>query len=170
MVRTWGLKGQTPVIESAGGWKNITAAGMITWNSRTKRASSLAWVAKQTMRKEGILAILCALKGWYRRRHLVLVWDGLAAHKAGVVRTFMKENRLWLTVVRFPAYAPELNPQELVWSAVKRRDVGNTCSASLQELHGRVYRSLKRRAKEKDFLKGCLRGSGLWSARELGEG
>lgn len=164
------MKGHTPVIRSRGGWKNITASGMVLWRPRTKRAGARAWVAKTTMRKEGILAILSDLKKRYGRYHIILLWDGLAAHKAAVVRAFVSENRRWLTVARFPAYAPELNPQELVWSAVKRRDLGNACFASLAELHGRVYRSLKRRASERRFLKGCLRGSGLWSARELGEG
>ena len=164
------MRGHTPIIASKGGWKNITASGMVLWHPHTKRADALAWVAKKTMCKEGILAILFSLKRRYGRRNLVLLWDGLAAHKATIVRAFIAENRRWLTIVRFPAYAPELNPQELVWSAVKRRDMGNTCSSSLPQLHRRVYRSLKRRAKAAAFLKGCLRGSGLWNASELGEG
>lgn len=170
VVRTWGLKGQTPTIRSRGGWTTITAAGMVLFNPRTKRAGALAWVSKVTMTASGILHILRDLKRRYRTRGLILVWDGLAAHRAKRVQTFVAQNRAWLTVLPFPHYAPELNPQEYVWSATKRADLGSFCPHSSAHLHRVVRRSLTTRARAPAFLKGCLRGSGLWSARELGEG
>ena len=170
VVRTWGLKGHTPVIRSRGGWTTITAAGMVTWNPRTRRAGSLAWVSKRTMKTPGILHILRDLKRRYRRQRLVLLWDGLAAHKAKAVQAFIAQNRTWLTVLRFPSYAPELNPQEYVWSAAKRADMGSFCPRSSAHLHRTVRRALSKRSCASAFLKGCLRGSGLFNARELGEG
>ena len=170
VVRTWGLKGQTPIIRSKGGWKRLTAAGMIALNARSRRIRGIAWLTKRGMRKEKILRILGDLKKRYRDKHLVLLWDGLPAHKANIVKRFVEENQNWLLVLRFPAYAPELNPQEYVWSGTKRSDLGNTCLASLPQLRGKVYRSLKRRGRNTSFLRGCLKASGLFTARELGEG
>jgi transposase len=170
VARTWGLKGETPIIRSRGGWTTITASGMVTFNAKTKRAGSLAWVSKHTMKKAGILSILRDLKRHYRRRRLVLVWDGLAARKAKVVKAFIEDNRRWLTVIRFPSYAPELNPQELAWSATKRADLGSFCPTSSKQPHRTARTALKRRSRKQAFLKGCLRGSGLFNARELGEG
>lgn len=170
VVRTWGRKGTTPVIKSRGGWTTITAAGMITFNARTKRVGSYVWVSKRTMHTGGVLAILRDLKERYRTGHLILVWDGLAAHKAKAVQVFIRANRSWLTVIRFPSYAPECNPQELVWSATKRADLGSFCPRSSAHLHRSVRRALKKRSQEQSFLKGCLRGAGMFSARELGEG
>ena len=169
-MRTWGLKGKTPVIRSRGGWTTITAAGMVTFDTKTKRAGELAWVSKRTMKAPGILRILRNLKRRWRKRHLILVWDGLAAHNAKVVRAYIAGEGRWLTVIRFPSYAPEINPQEIVWSATKRADLGSFCPHSSAHLHRTVRRSLRQRSRARSFLKGCLRGSGLFNARELGEG
>ena len=142
---------------------------MIALNARSNRVSALAWLTKRGMRKGKVVRILSDLRKRYRGRHLVLMWDGLPAHKANIVRLFVDENARWLSVIRFPSYAPELNPQEYVWSGTKRADLGNTCLDSLLQLRGKVYRSLKRRARNPHFLRGCLKASGLFTARELGE-
>jgi transposase len=170
VVRTWSIKGQTPLIRSKGGWKRVTAAGMITFSIKTKRAASLAWLSKRGMRKERVCSILDDLKRRYKKKRLLLLWDGLPAHKAKLVERYIKENKDWLTVYRFPAYAPELNPQEYVWSAVKRKDMGNYCPSTFGALRGRVYRVLAKRKRASSFLKGCLKASGLFSVKELGEG
>ncbi|SCF78118.1 DDE superfamily endonuclease [Streptomyces sp. MnatMP-M27] len=53
---------------------------------------------------------------------VVLVWDGLSAHWSRSMRAWAAEQD-WLTLERLPAYAPELNPVELLWSAVKAREL-----------------------------------------------
>lgn len=170
MVRTWGKKGQTPLIRSHGGWKRVTAAGMICFNTKTRRVASLAWLSKRGMRKERLRMILFDLKRRFKKRRLTLLWDGLPAHQANIVKRFIGENASWLSVYRFPAYAPELNPQEYVWSAVKRKDMGNYCPRTGSSLRAKVYRTLRRRKNASSFLRGCLRASGLFSVKELGEG
>lgn len=164
------MRGTTPIIQSAGGWKRVNAAGMITFNTKTARTSTRAWIFKKGMRKERMLAILKELKKQYQGKHLVFLWDSLPAHKAKIVSRFVEENKTWLTTVRLPSYAPELNPQEYLWSATKRKDMGNYCAPTLRSLHTKVRRTLKRRSGEQCFLKGCIKGSGLFTARELGEG
>jgi transposase len=143
---------------------------MIVFHTKTKRVRSFAWLSKRSMRQEKILTILRDLKRRYARKHLVLFWDGLPAHRANRVRRHITENNSWLTVHRFPAYAPELNPQEYLWSAVKRKDMGNYCPQKPVQLTGKVYRSLRKRQNSSAFLKGCLKASRLFSAKELGEG
>lgn len=169
VVRTWGKRGQTPLIRSSGGWKRVTAAGMICFNTKTKRATSLAWLSKRGMRKERLCAILGNLKHCFQKKRLILLWDGLPVHQAKIVRRFIESNASWLTVYRFPAYAPELNPQEFVWSAIKRKDMGNYCPATFVRLRMKVYRALKKRRRAAPFLKGCLKASCLFSVKELGE-
>lgn len=142
---------------------------MIALNTKNLRTRAFAWTSKRGMRKEKALAILKDLKKRYQTRRLVLLWDGLPAHKARIVENFIMQNTPWLTVIRFPAYAPELNPQEYVWSGMKRADVGNSCFSSLQQLRSKVYRSLRTRSRNATFLRGCLKASGLFNARELGE-
>jgi len=143
---------------------------MICLNTRSKRTTAIAWLSKRGMRKEKIISILEDLKLRYGRKRLVLIWDGLPAHKAKIVQTFIRENASWLTVHRFPAYSPEFNPQEFMWSAVKRKDMGNYCPNGSTQLRTKVYRSLKNRKNKSSFLRGCLKASGLFIAKELGEG
>lgn len=50
---------------------------------------------------------------------IVLVWDGLPAHKSAKMRALIAA-RPWLRVYRLPGYAPELNPVENMWSSLKR--------------------------------------------------
>ena len=50
---------------------------------------------------------------------LILVWDGLNPHTSRAMRELIAA-RTWLTVFQLPAYAPELNPVEAVWSHLKR--------------------------------------------------
>jgi len=54
------------------------------------------------------------------RRHLpsrlLIVWDGLRSHRSRLVWGYVRaqRGRLWLEFL--PAYAPELNPVEYLWS------------------------------------------------------
>jgi hypothetical protein len=48
------------------------------------------------------------------------VWDNLNIHLAAELADFARENKAWLRVYRLPAYAPELNPAEGIWSLLKR--------------------------------------------------
>jgi putative transposase len=73
---------------------------------------------------------------------LVVVWDGLNTHTSTVMRQFINAHD-WLTVVRLPAYAPELNPTEGVWAHVKR-DLGNLAARGVDPLAATIKTLLKR--------------------------
>nr|WP_308307422.1 transposase [Streptomyces sp. ISL-10] len=54
----------------------------------------------------------------------------------------MEANGDWLTVFQLPTYAPDLNPQEGIWSLVKR-DIGNLAAADLSQITRAVKRKVK---------------------------
>ncbi|MFJ4676236.1 transposase [Kitasatospora sp. NPDC088783] len=91
---------------------------------------------------------------------IVLVWDNLRAHLIAPLQEFIEANTDWLTVFQLPIYAPDLNPQEGIWSLVKR-DIGNLAAADL----GRATRAVKRKLKmlqyRPEVIDGCLRGTCL---------
>ncbi|MEU5483097.1 transposase [Streptomyces mirabilis] len=68
-------------------------------------------------------------------------WHRLTAHRGINLRThlmpqmkeFIAANEEWLTVFHFPVYAPDLNPQEGIWSLVKRT-IGNLAAAVKRSL------------------------------------
>ncbi|WP_369779967.1 transposase [Streptomyces sp. R33] len=64
---------------------------------------------------------------------MVLVWDGLSAHWSRAMRAWVADQD-WLTLERLPAYAPELNPVELLWSSLKKRELANLAGDHLAEV------------------------------------
>ena len=72
----------------------------------------------------------------YRTEPVNLVLDGLPAHKTKLVKTYVASTEGRLTLHFLPGYAPELNPDELVWSHVKRTGVARTPLRKGEKLRG----------------------------------
>ncbi|MFB4269723.1 transposase [Nonomuraea sp. GTA35] len=72
---------------------------------------------------------------------LVWCWDTLNVHLAGQWADFAAEHADWLRIVRLPAYAPELNPAEGVWSLL-RRSLANFAVTDLPGLTRIIKRKL----------------------------
>lgn len=115
--------------------------------------------------KETIVRTLQALRRHTRGR-VVLIWDGLPAHRAKMVQEYIKSQRSWLRTVRLPAYAPELNPVEYLWSAGKNKALANVCPNGIAEITDRFRRQTTRWRRDAKVLTGFLKASGLF-AKEL---
>lgn len=116
----------------------------------------------RTVHAKEILDYLRDLKRHRAGRNLLLFWDGLMAHRAKVVASFVKENRSWLRVIRLPAYAPELNPPEYLWSAMKAKYLANLRPEGLAAVGQAVQRGYRRIKKKSDLLSGFLQASRLF--------
>ena len=90
------------------------------------------------------------LRHWLRRipGPLLIVWDGLAAHRSQLVRDYVTglEGRIHLE--RLPAYAPELNPVEYVWAHLKQHELPNVRAKDLWSL-GQMARNKLRRMRRR---------------------
>lgn len=113
------------------------------------------------MKAKEILRFLKDLKAHLKGKKLLLIWDGLPAHRAKIVRTYVIQEKKWLRVERFPAYAPELNPIEYLWSAMKRKDISNHIPHGLRHLK-RAIRKSRRRLSNATLLKGFLKAGGIY--------
>jgi transposase len=59
---------------------------------------------------------------------LLVIWDGLPAHHSKLVRSFLADGAAErVHLERLPAYAPELNPVELIWGHLKHVELRNAC-------------------------------------------
>lgn len=111
---TWGAKAQTPVVALPGQRQSISAASAV--NSK-----GAFWFATY---RGGLNAALFVnllrrmMRG--RRKPLHLILDGLPAHKTSAVKEYVAGLAGKLTLHYLPGYAPDLNPDELVWSYTKR--------------------------------------------------
>jgi len=133
---TWGVKGETPVVEVPGKRQTISAASAV--NSKGG-----FWFATYQggMCAELFVAMLKLIMHG-RRKPLYLILDSLPAHKAKVVRDYEKATNGKLKLFFLPGYAPELNPDELVWSYVKRTGTAKRPLASNESLQDRIEADL----------------------------
>jgi putative transposase len=89
----------------------------------------------------------------------VLIWDNLNTHVSAVMRELIAA-RDWLHVIRLPAYAPDLNPAEHVWSHVKR-GLGNLIVHGIDQLVAVVKNPLKRIQYRPELIDAFLAHTGL---------
>jgi len=134
--RTWGVKGQTPVVEVPGKRQSISAASAV--NSKGG-----FWFAtfKGGMDADLFVAMLKTIMH-RRRKPLFLVLDSLPAHKAKSVLDYAEEMNGKLKLFFLPGYAPELNPDELVWSHMKRTGTAKRPLAANEVLQDRIEADL----------------------------
>lgn len=112
--KTWGVCGQTPVVNRPGQRQSISAASAV--NSK-----GAFWFATYKGGLTGELFVELLKKLMHRRKKAVhMVVDGLPAHKKALVKQYVASTNGKLTLHFLPGYAPDLNPDELVWSHAKR--------------------------------------------------
>ena len=115
--KTWGKKGQTPVVERPGQRQSISAASAVN-------AKGAFWYCTyQGGLNAELFVVLLKKMMRNRRKPVQLIVDGLPAHKTKLVKAYVVSTNGMLTLHFLPGYAPELNPDELVWSHVKRTGV-----------------------------------------------
>jgi transposase len=98
------------------------------------------------------------------RRHLrgviVLLWDGSPIHRRRIVSDYLAQHQGRLHAYRLPAYAPELNPDEFVWTQAKRA-LANYTPQTQAQLDAAVRRSLRRLRRSQRLLRSCIQASDL---------
>lgn len=135
--KTWSKRGQTPVVDRPGQRQSISAASAV--NSK-----GAFWFQTYPGALTGELFVELLKKLMYRRKKAVhLVVDGLPAHKKAVVKQYVAGTNGRLTLHFLPGYAPELNPDELVWSHTKRTGVARRPLRKGEKLEQRVNEQLQ---------------------------
>jgi transposase len=93
------------------------------------------------------------------RGEIVLLWDGGKIHRRRDVQAFLRRHPR-VQAHCFPGYAPELNPDEFVWTQAKR-ELSNIDHDGLVPLTRHVIRSLRRIRRSQALLRSCLYASDL---------
>jgi transposase len=92
---------------------------------------------------------------------LILVRDNLNTHRSAAMRALLQPHQDWLTVVRLPACAPDLNPVEGAWPNMKS-SLGNLASCStVRQLAAIMKNRLKRIQYRPGLIDGFLAQTGL---------
>ena len=135
--KTWAKRGQTPVVNRPGQRQSISAASAV--NSK-----GAFWFQTYQGALTGELFVQLLQKLMHRRKKAVhLVVDGLPAHKKAAVKQYVVSTHGKLTLHFLPGYAPDLNPDELVWSHTKRTGVARRPLQKGEKLEERVNEQLQ---------------------------
>jgi hypothetical protein len=165
-ARTWAPRGKTPVIPVSGkGSGRISVAGLFCVHP-TERTHLLYRIKIHRKRKgernsfaETDYAALLDAAHQHLKAPIVVIWDNLNTHISAAMRQLIAA-RDWLHVIQLPAYAPDLNPTESVWSHVKR-SLGNLAVTGVDHLAAIVRNRLKRIQYRPELLNGFLAQTGL---------
>lgn len=135
--KTWGVRGQTPVVYRPGQRQSISAASAVS-------ATGAFWFCTYpgALTAEQFVDLLKTMMR-HRKKPVHLVLDGLPAHKKTCVRDYVAATKGRLTLHFLPGYAPDLNPDELVWSHVKRTGAARRPLQKGETLRDRIEQQLE---------------------------
>ena len=158
VCKTWAPRGHTPLLRHSYKRDRISTISSLTVSPAYRRLGP--YVQFHTTNITGV-EIVHFLQHLLRhlRGPVVLLWDGGPIHKRQMVRDFIRR-RPRLHVYPFPAYAPELNPDEFVWTKTKR-DLSNSAPKDLRELKHGLRRSTRRLQRSQTLLWSCIFASDL---------
>ena len=134
--RTYGLKGQTPVVTTSGQRQSLNVISAV--NARGE-----FWAVTYTG-KLNAESFVVFLQNFVESQpgKIFLVVDGHPAHKANAVKHYIKSLKGRLELHFLPPYAPDLNPDEFVWSYMKNNGVSKKPLKKNESLQSRIDQDL----------------------------
>lgn len=115
--RTWAPRGETPILHHWQKHDRISVISGLSLSPTRRRCGLYFQLHRENLRAPDACDFLR-----YLLRHLrgavIVVWDNSNIHRGPIVRSFLARHPR-LLLAYFPAYAPELNPDEGVWARTK---------------------------------------------------
>jgi putative transposase len=140
--RTWAPRGHTPVLDAWGRHRDkVSVIGAVSVSPTAQRLGFyFATDPDGYFTPEKVVAFLRDLLKHLRGK-VVVVWDGGTNHKGPAIRAFLARNKR-LRLERLPAYSPDLNPVEVVWSWLKYGRMANLVPRDVKNLDDLVLEHL----------------------------
>jgi len=117
--RTWAPRGQTPIVRHRYQRDKVSAISALTVSPQRHRCGLYVHFHFVNISRVEVAIFLRGLLRHVRGR-LIVLWDGNTIHAGPEVEAVLSRHPR-LQVERLPTYAPELNPDELVWNHLKAR-------------------------------------------------
>lgn len=152
----WHTKGQTPVVKVDR--KKGDAISFYGGLSLTTKRE-IAYLTTEHQTSQETCFFLDEIKKTYaekqksrgkRKRKVLLIWDG-AMHHHGKVQQWLTHNPGVVELWNFPAYCPDLNPQEHVWKAMRADLATIVHQVPYRQLIDRACRFLLTKTFDYDF-------------------
>jgi transposase len=158
---TWAPRGHTPVLRHRFGWKRLSLAAALVLEPDATDAHLVFQLRPGAYNSETLIEFLTDLHQLEPGRRMLLLWDGLPAHRSRCMTEWIRSQRSWLSVERLPAYAPEVNPTEQVFGNLKSTELANLCRDTIAEVQTLAEDGLHRIGNDARLCFAFLRHSGL---------
>jgi len=137
VVRTWAPKARSPILRPRVRRRHLSVISAVTHDGRL-----YVGLQDRAYKSQDVVHFLKHLLRWIPGK-LVVYWDRSNIHGGPPMQDFLASPEgTRIRVVRLPAYAPELNPDELVWRQLKRIELRNLCCCNISELAIAVRRAV----------------------------
>jgi transposase len=160
--RTWGPTGQTPAMSCADRRDRISAISGITLSPERCQLNFYFTLLpdNKNVKAVDVVRFLRHLKSQLSGPFTVL-WDRSNTHsRARVVRAYLAKHPE-IVAEKLPAYAPEINPDENVWSWTKYGRLANLAAQDTGELRQRIEQELATLRTEPQLLDAFIRDAEL---------
>jgi transposase len=151
--RTWAAVGQTPVLRHSYRRERLSVIGGLSVSPVRQRLGLCFQIYPWNVTAVEIVQYFTELL-WHLGGPVVALLDRCPIHRDGKVAEFCRRHRR-LHLEWFPAYAPELNPEEYVWTQTKRT-VSNTCPENRDDFLNLVVDALCAVQQSQTLLAACL--------------
>jgi transposase len=157
VVKTYGPKGKTPVIDKWLTRDHLSVMGGLTL---TRKLYTL--VRPEALTSEHTVVFLERLVRHTGKR-LLVVWDGSPIHRWGAVREYLLSGGAKrIHVEALPGYAPDLSPwDEGAWHHLKYVEMRNLSCLDLEELHLELHLAIGRLRQKPHLIHSFFRAAGL---------
>ncbi|HEX5877129.1 MAG TPA: transposase, partial [Actinomycetota bacterium] len=159
--RTWAPKGRTPVLRHPFNWKRASMAAALCIRPGGGGAQVAFHVQPGSYDTDTLIVALGELRRFLAGERATLVWDGLPAHRSRKMHAWLGQQRPWLVVERLPAYAPDLNPVEGLWSNLKGVELANLVTEHLGDIMRAAHAGIDRIRRTPHLAYSFLRHAGL---------
>ena len=156
MPRTWAPKGKTPrIVCNVNGGKLSAIGGMDLSGEIYFR------VHEESIKSEQAMGYLEQLLRHVDGGHVVVLWDGLPAHRSKAVKEFGAQHSDRLSIFRLPPYCPDFNPVEWLWADVKWNKMKGFCPMDVAELKKKLKSCVNALRRKPEVVRSFFNASSL---------
>lgn len=153
-------RGQTPVLLHRGHRQKVSLIAALTISPRRARLGLyFRSLADKYFKQDSVAAFVRQVLR-HIRGSVILVWDRWSGHRGRSIRAMQAANPR-LQLVELPAYAPDLNPVEFLWTHLKWGELTNYAPHDAIELNATVLPILQNITKDKSRIRS------YWDAAKL---
>jgi transposase len=157
--RTWGPQGDTPLQHRWERHDRLSGISAVTVSPRHRRLDLYFALQEHNFCVPDVETFVAELLEHFPRG-VLLVWDRWSVHRSAAKRLQERFPRR-IRIEWPPSHAPELNPDEQVWTQTKYRDLANFCPDNLCELTQAVRHSLEHTKSHLSLLRSFFEHAGL---------